>query len=215
MLVFDIETGPLDEEFLDSQFVPKTKEEFVGAQRWKPETVEAKYAEYLESAKQKFIRDAALDATTGQVVAIGYKLEKDGELIDDGYGSEENLLRDFWKTVKEESCSKVGHNILGFDLPFLIRRSWILGVEFDMPKLDRGGQFIDTMRVWTCGSYGDFIGLNRLAKCLGIQGKSTECTGADLARLWKGSQEEREMAERYLFDDLRVTWDVAVRLGVL
>lgn len=166
----------------------------------------------MESAKDKFIRDAALDATTGRVLAIGCKKDQSQSIYE---GDEYDLLFNFWLLVKLEAESIVGHNIFNFDLPFIIRRSWILGVDFEMPKLDRGGKFVDTMKVWTCGSYGEYIGLDRLAKCLGIQGKSTECSGADFARMWNGTQEEREAAKRYLLDDLRVTWDVAVRLGVL
>jgi hypothetical protein len=64
-VIFDIETGPADEDTIADVFVPKTKDEFVGAQKWKPETVEVKYAEYLKTALQDFKKQAALSALTG------------------------------------------------------------------------------------------------------------------------------------------------------
>ncbi len=198
------------------QFVPKTKEEFVGAQRWKPETIEAKYSEYLVTALDDFKRKAALDATTGQVLAIGLKSEKGTVILDSV--NEDKLLTDFWAKVR--SCestgrSLVGHNILNFDFPFLIRRSWMRGIEFDMPHLERGGIIKDTMKVWGCQCYGETIGLDRLAKALGLPGKTDGVTGADFAKLWNGEPEEQQLARQYLLTDLELTWNIANRLGVM
>lgn len=212
IIVFDIESGPLDEEILASQFVPKTKEEFVGAQRWKPETIEEKYSNYLVTALEDFKRRAALDATTGQVLAIGLKSEK-GSMILDSL-NEDHLLTQFW--AKVASCestgrSLVGHNVLGFDLPFLARRSWMRGIDFQMPR----NCIKDTMKVWGCNCYGETISLDRLAKALGLPGKMEGVSGADFAKLWNGEAEEQELARRYLLTDLEVTWEVANRLGVM
>lgn len=211
ILVFDIETGPMDEKILASQFVPKTKEEFVGAQRWKPETIEAKYAEYLATALEDFKRRAALDATTGQVLAIGLKSEKSAVIIDSV--NEEKLLEQFWAKANQcESAGRslVGHNVLGFDLPFLMRRSWMLGVDF--PRLT---VVKDTMKVWGCGVYGETISLDRLARALGMEGKANGITGADFSRLWNGDEEEHKQAREYLLCDLELTWNIANRLGVM
>lgn len=216
MIIFDIETAALDEQILASQFVPKTKEEFVGAQRWKPETIEEKYANYLVTALEDFKRRAALDATTGKVLAIGLKSEKGTVILDSV--NEDKLLTDFWAKVR--SCqaagrSLVGHNVLGFDFPFLIRRSWMRGIEFEMPHFERDGIIKDTMKVWACGNYGETIGLDRLAKALGLPGKTEGVNGADFARLWNGEPEEQKLARQYLLTDLDVTWNVANRLGVM
>lgn len=210
--MWDIETGALDEEILASQFVPKSKEEFVGAQRWKTETIEEKYSNYLVTALEDFKRRAALDATTGQVLAIGLKSEK-GSIILDSV-NEDKLLTEFWeKAAKCESVgrSMVGHNVLGFDLPFLARRSWMRGIDFEMPR----NCIKDTMKVWGCNCYGETIGLDRLAKALGLPGKTEGISGADFARLWNGEPEEQQLARQYLLTDLDVVWNVANRLGVM
>lgn len=211
MLVFDIETGPLDEEILSAQFVPKSKEEFVGNQRWKSETADAKYKEYLEGAFQGFLNRAALDPTTGQVLAIGLKSEKGAKILDSV--NEEQILKDFWAKALEleaQGRSLVGHNVLGFDLPFIMRRSWIHGI--DVAKLT---VVKDTMKVWSCGVYGDSISLDRLARALDVGTKTEGITGADFARLWNGTDAEHKRAREYLLDDLRLTWDIANRLGVM
>jgi hypothetical protein len=211
MLVWDIETGPLDEESLAEQFVAKTKEEFVGNQRWKPDTIETKYAEYLQSAKSDFIKKAALDPTTGSVLAIGVKSDKGICILDSP--NEERLLLDFWKKAGEceqAGRSLVGHNCLGFDLPFLMRRSWIQSI--DVPKLT---VVKDTMKVWACGAYGDWISLDRLAKALGLGAKLEGVSGADFARLWNGTEAEHKQAREYLVQDLELTWSIANRLGVM
>jgi 3'-5' exonuclease len=211
VIVFDIETAAQDEEVLAEQFVPKTKEEFVGAQRWKPETIEAKYAEYLTTALEDFKRRAALDATTGQVLAIGLKSEKSAVILDSV--NEEKLLEQFWlKATQCESAGRslVGHNVFGFDLPFLMRRSWMLDVDF--PRLT---VVKDTMKTWGCGVYGETISLDRLARALGMDGKTNGITGADFARLWNGEKEEHEQARAYLLNDLDLTWKIASRLGIM
>jgi 3'-5' exonuclease len=212
MLCFDIETGALDEETLLEQFVPKTREEFVGAQRWKPETIDAKYSEYLVKAQSDFIQKAALDPTTGQVLAIGLKSDKGMSILDSV--NEEKLLLDFWGKVRKweaEGRSLVGHNCIGFDMPFLMRRSWILGIDFPV-KLTI---VKDTMKVWSCGAYNEWISLDRLGKALGLGGKMEGMDGGDFARLWNGTPEEHEQAKAYLIHDLDLTWKVANRLGVM
>jgi hypothetical protein len=202
----------MDEETLASQFVPKTKEEFVGAQRWKPETADTKYAEYLENALEDFKRRAALDATTGRVLAIGFKSEKGSVILDSI--NEYHLLTKFWEQANKcESTGRslVGHNVLNFDLPFLARRSWMRGIDFTMPR----SCIKDTMKVWGCNCYGDTISLDRLAKALGLAGKMEGVNGADFGRLWNGEPEEHQLARQYLLTDLDVTWNVANRLGVM
>lgn len=212
MLVFDIETGALDEETLLEQFVPKTKEEFVGNQRWKPETIDAKYSEYLVKAQSDFIERAALNPVTGQVLAIGLKSEKGTSILDSV--NEEKMLIEFWARVRKweaEGRSLVGHNCLSFDLPFLMRRSWILSIDFPA-KLTI---VKDTMKVWSCGAYGEWISLDNLSRALGLGAKTEGVSGADFARLWNGTPEEHEQAKAYLINDLDLTWKVANRLGVM
>lgn len=233
-MVFDIETGPLPEEQLRELYREPTLEEFAAKcdSRWKPETVEQKYKDSLAAGWQKFVDKAALDPLTGRVVAIGV-LEADGdgnqkiEIIDcDGCDgckcSEDEGLNRFWSIAADclkAGCPMVGHNTHEFDLPFLVRRSWLLGQPFPMSV--RSGRywndlFIDLMQVWGLGSR-DYIGLDKLGTAMGVGGKVTEVegvevSGAEFHRLWR---ENRPAAEEYLRRDLQLPLKIARRLGVV
>ncbi len=171
---------------------------------------------------EKFIEKAALDPIKGRVLAVGFSIGENSNLlcIDDDM-PEDVLLRHVWKDFSIDPGEKlIGHNIFGFDLPFLIRRSWLLGV--DVPEWIRNGRywnarFVDTMVEWNFGAGGSagFIKLDALAAAFGIQGKTEGITGADFDRLFHGTEEEKQQAIDYLTDDLRITWDVADRMQLL
>ena len=254
MLVFDIETGPLPEERLKQlmppcelkphpgEFDPATvklgqmKDQAkidakISEAREKHKAAVANYekeaAEKLAEHEAAFIERAALNAGTGQVLAIGLlkppdagqtqslkKILVNEQPADDDH--ERQLLNTFWGMSQEIALTKgqrfVGHNIHGFDLPFLIRRSWLLQVP--VPDGIFNGRyfhenFIDTMKLWACGAYNGFVGLNELASYLGLPGKNGN--GADFAGLLKT---DRDAAVAYLRQDLILTHKVAERLGV-
>lgn len=226
MLIFDIETGPLPEEQLRQLYVEPTYEEFAAScdSRWKPETVKGKYEELLKTGWQKFVDVAALDPTTGQVLAIGYYSFKPSggiaikpDLARDHQYGENELIAAFWQQYMK--CHKSGRrmagvSIFGFDLPFLVRRSWILGI--DIPQTVRNGRyfdhiFTDLCDVWLCGQrFGETpANLNAIARALGVGQKNGN--GADFARLLA---EQPEEAIAYLRQDLELTAACAVRMGV-
>lgn len=171
---------------------------------------------------------AALSALTGQVLAIGYHAPtSEGQPVKiDGAGMDERTLIDrFWNKYTEcrdKQRSIIGFNLAGFDVPFLVRRSWLLGLEppevvFDLNRRYLDRTFIDLMQVWGCGIYGDRVKLDTLAKALKVGGKPVDgngqaVTGAMFAELWKS---DRAAAEAYLANDLRMTAAVARKLGVI
>jgi hypothetical protein len=182
-LVFDIETGPLDNEALKTmlpEFVAKPppgvfvdadvklgnlkdpakiKEKMDKAKADHADAV-ARYSADVAKARdehwQAFVDKAALDATTGRVVAIGFTLHDwdDGPEIIDCDQDEAAGLRDWWAETEaafESQIPIVGFNTHHFDLPFLVRRSWMLGVPIPMGV--RQGRywsplFVDLMQVW-------------------------------------------------------------------
>jgi hypothetical protein len=170
----------------------------------------------------KAVEKAALSAITGCVKAIGWKnVDTSAVLIFHAAMLDEtDLLRSFWQLHREQQAhSLVGHNIFGFDLPFLIRRSWLLGVDVPDGIRQSGGrywasQFIDLMDRWSCGAR-DFISLDTIDRALGGQGKPDDCTGADFARMFDAGGEEREKALAYLVNDLEMTQRVAEAMQLL
>lgn len=229
MIVFDIETGSIDEPEL-SERLPKFDPASVKLGNLKDhEKIAAKIEEARQEHEAETRGKAALSAITGRVLAIGYKSER-GTVISHvnadvpEYGTkvgEVGILAQFWGRylkAKQERRPLVGHNVAGFDVPFLVRRSWLLGVDvpatvFDGRYLDR--IFVDTMARWQCGNYRDqFVKLDALGKALGLGGKTEGVGGADFARLYFGTPEERAKALEYLTRDVELTWLVAQRLGI-
>jgi hypothetical protein len=175
-----------------------------------------------EAHWQSFVNRAALKAETGQVLAIGYwsnkagaKIQGQGETLD-----ERQLLTNFWqryRACRSEGRRMIGFNIFRFDLPFMARRSWLLGVEVPDTLNDPSGRyfdrvFVDLMTRWQCGVYQESIGLNAMAQYFGVGGKPDGICGADFGRLWI---EDRETAIAYLKNDLEITGGCAARMGIV
>jgi hypothetical protein len=255
MLIFDIETGPLPEEQLAAQFAERwAPPPHPGA--FDPQSVKygntkdpAKRAEKLVECQQahaaavanyerdsaeayakgmgEFFDSAALDATTGRVLAIG--------MMDTGNGAkprighvhtlpEDELLEKWWERVK--SCLAAGIPMCGlrsnqFDLPFLLRRSWILGVDVPAGVLKNGGRyfadgFVDVCERWQCGDRQAKCNMDYLGRVLSLGGKPEGITGADFSRLfWSEAEADRIKAFEYLANDLELTRKIAARMGLV
>jgi len=258
MIVFDIETGPLADEILrpmfdrnyeppahPGQFDPSavkygnTKDQAKRAE--KLAACEAEHAAAVESftamAEQHranewaaFVDRAALDATTGQVLAIGFRNgEGKAGIVGSEPGADEStILAAFWRRysncrAKQERL--VGCNSFDFDLPFIYRRSLILGVE--VPATFRAGRWFDPLfcdihDAWLCGQKGGNGGvsssLDHISRALGFKGKGGDdavVTGANFHKFWRGTAEQRQLATAYLLDDLEITAGSAARMGFI
>lgn len=186
----------------------------------------ANYEKDLAAAEQAHwqeIRDkAALDATTGRVCAIGY-LTDSKEIIETAIDlNEVDLLRRFWSIatkMRSENRKVIGHNIAGFDVPFIVRRSWILGLRVPdwvtTPTGYLAPMFLDTMLTWQVGNRRDYIKLDRLARALDCGCKPSDCTGANFWMMLRGDGAQREAAIEYLRNDLRLPFEIARKLGLL
>ena len=212
MIIFDIETGPVPIEELD-KFLPAGG--FVADKRLKDPI---KIREDLQSKLDDFYSRAALDATTGRVLAIGYKRPDKGQMVEVAGAdqTEAQLIAGFWDLVEKEKGNVVGYNIAGFDLPFLIRRSWKLGIKFPLLRTNRyywSPRVIDLMEVYTFSfNRREYVSLDTVAKHLGIGQKTEGINGGDFAGLWNGSPDERAKAIEYLKNDVELTYKIYQRL---
>ena len=239
---FDIETGPLPDEKLSAmidpfppyQKPPPFNEKDVKLGNTKAED---KIKEKIEEARQKYelmvagsvekqaadklayeqeARDkAALHAHHGRVLAIGLFNETDGFWIL-GNDDERQIIRDFWAWFNiclDMKNKIVGFNIFGFDLPFLVRRSWILGETIPSQLMihDKfwSEVFLDLAKRWQCAKPNEFTSLDTVSRALGCGQKNGD--GAEFAKLWFA---DRKQAVEYLRNDLDMTFNVAQRLGV-
>ena len=177
--------------------------------------LQERIAEEIEETEQKHVEDfaekAALDACRGQLLAAGYLSTK--ELIDGR--SEPEMLIKFWdvfNTAAGDGRKLIGFNIFGFDLPFLIRRSWVHGVH--VPAIiDKNRYwhecFIDLAEVYRLGCHGEFKSLGEMCVAMGLGEKLDGISGADFHKLWA---DDREKAKEYLGRDLLLTKNLAERI---
>jgi hypothetical protein len=202
--VFDIETGPLPADQLAA-----IKPAFTANKTLKdPEKIAADLAQ----KEADWLERAALDATTGMVLAIGATNGLSSSNIWYEKSEAENIA-DFWAWL--EPTLQLNERVAGFcihrfDLPFLVRRSWILKVS--VPWNIRQGRYfnqnlIDLAEVWKMGNYEQNISLDTLSKSLGVGTKNG--TGKDFAKLLA---EDRDAAIKYLQNDLALTRSCADRL---
>lgn len=193
----------------------------IEAEREKFESAKAAAIEGMVTAEvdafAAFKSKAALSALTGQVLAIGYLdlgAEELDVAIDDGRGDEKLLLTAFWEVFRMclvREVSMIGFNTTGFDVPFIIRRSWAHGVT--VPKgLFQNGRYLhrslrDLRELWACGEYHPSGTLDDLAALFGTTRKNGD--GGQFHKLWSGTPEERQQALDYLKNDLVMTKEVA------
>ncbi len=185
---FDIETIPCQ--------LPGVLDEFKAAV-----TAPAKYtkadsiAEWLrenrDSEGEAAWLKTSFDGGMGHVVCIGLAVD-DGparsyQVPARGYGQrneEARLLQDFFADLTDIGRSVlVGHNVIGFDLPFLWKRAMVLGVKPPLwfprnPSKYTSEMVRDTMLLWDQEQRAG-CSMDRLCKLLGIPGKGA-VSGADV-----------------------------------
>ena len=204
----------------------------IEAARLKFTADKAAVAENIDTARteawQTFRDRAALSPLTGRVLAIGccnpdvsntYVIHVEGE---SKTITEKDLIEHFLclaDAVLSDGGSLVGHNIIGFDLPFLLRRGLKYG--FRPPKSItnalaqyRPTNLIDTMREWQFGNrYEGFVKLDQLAAFFGTRRKTGD--GADFHKKFFGTPEEREEALAYCRNDVLMTAEIAVKMRLI
>ena len=185
---FDIETIPCQ--------LPGVLDEFKAAvtapaQYKKPESIAEWLRDNRDSEGEAAWLKTSFDGGMGHVVCIGLAVN-DGparsyQVPADGYGNrnhEAELLMAFFSDLTDIGRSVlVGHNILGFDLPFLWKRCMVLGVKPPLwfprnPSKYNSEMTRDTMNMWDMEQRAGGS-MDRICKLLGIPGKG-DVSGADV-----------------------------------
>lgn len=201
MLIFDCETAalPLSELHLE----PFDEAEVKLGNIKDPAKAAEKVAEARRRHEAKQIDEAALNALTGRVLAIG--MIRDGEFSVIADKPEQEMLEQFWKLTYDNRGQLdrlVGFNITKFDLPFLVRRSWKYGVRLPLGLRYRrywGEEVIDLREIWEFGDRYALGSLDAVARHLGMEGKIGD--GKHFAALWES---DRAAALAYLERDCRI-----------
>ena len=187
ILFLDIETLPADERLKDDIRAgnllsrSRRKELERTGQPRREEEVESDY------------RMTALSGDFGRLLCLAYAAEppKDAP-VQVLSGPEPDILREFWRLAKDADLF-VGHNVLEFDLRFIMKRSIVHRVK---PSRDlsfarfQSRPVFDTMREWEkWGS--EFISLDKLARVLGLETSKKDLHGDEVYDAWRRGELDR------------------------
>lgn len=193
-----------------------------------------RYLEDIAAEEERVYQLGSLSATSGRIISIavhigpipGFEIEGlSGNQSEHAFGidadaneqDEAQSLREFLTLMSDfdSDCDEiVGHNIVGFDLPFIFQRCLINGIGA-RPFVNLGEYNVrgvyDTMRAWWLGDRRSRVSLDDIAWALGIESSKTgEVEGSKVFELYQ-SGKLREIRE-YNLNDVRVTRKVYERL---
>jgi hypothetical protein len=192
-----------------------------------------RYLEDIAAEEERVYQLGSLNATTGRVLSIAVHVgpipsfEIEGLTSNqsehafgiDAEGNEQGeaqALSDFLALMSDfdiECDEIVGHNVIGFDLPFIFQRCLVNNIVA-RPLVNLGDYNVrgvfDTMRGWWLGGRNR-VGLDDIAWALGLESSKTEeVEGSKVFELYQAGKllEIRE----YNLNDVRVTRKVYERL---
>lgn len=177
-------------------------------------------------ATQLYSQKAAIYAEFGKIICIcvGLIVRKESGYIfrTISYTGEENeILSSFFKMISDYSEKRdvfiCGHNLREFDVPYIARRSKILGSSLPHVLQVQGKKpwdleyLIDTMQLWRFGDYKSYTSLDLLAYTLDIPSPKDGMHGAQVNdAYWQGDRLE-EIVE-YCKKDIFTTAQIYLRL---
>ncbi len=201
-IVIDIETAPLDDaaNYIEPATAPANYKD------------PAKIAAFIEDKTAENLATCSLDVDLCRIVAIGMQHEGDepwGAVVTEPV-AEMTLLRNFWTAIGDRYL--VGFNILGFDLPVLLRRSLYLGVDAPAIQIDRfkHPQVTDLMQTLSFDGKLRMRSLAFYCKRFGIDVPDT-LTGANIAQAVKDG--DWNGIEHHVKADVQKTALLAAKLG--
>lgn len=214
-IYIDIETLPVTNQMVIDEIAASIKPP---ANYSKPETV----AKWLEENKADAVKAAvaktSFDGLFGRIACICYAFDDDKEVFEESNDDEEVLLSNFYckvfaKTVVDTPrglvdvpATIVGHNVVGFDLPFLKHRSIIIGQK-PVPAIYKAMHakpwdacIADTMLMWS-QDREKRVSMDKLCRAFGIPGKG-DFDGSMVVETWPV---DRNKVIDYCKDDVRRT----------
>jgi len=192
-----------------------------------------RYLDDIAAEEERCYSLGSLSATSGRVLSIAvhvgpipgmlfagmeqpeyeYVFGIDADGFEQG---ERRALLDFLELMKDFDCESdelVGHNVLGFDLPFVFQRCLVQGMQVrpfvNLGEYNVRGVF-DTMHRWWLGAKRH-VSLDDIAWALGIESsKTAEVEGSKVFDLYQAGR--LELIREYNLNDVRVTRKVYERM---
>lgn len=212
--------------FFDLETIPCTNPEVIGDLRKtitppgnikKAESIALWLDENGEQAINDLVAKTSFDGMYGSLACIGFTAAHDTTLCTDKDCSEYDAISEFYyfiETLPSADIKFCGHNIAGFDLPFLKHRSMILGIKPPAQLLKAMNAkpwddcIADTMLMWNQDKQKR-VSLDKLARALGIRGKDG-FDGSMVANEWFNG--DRSKVIEYCKNDVEITRQVYNRL---
>lgn len=214
IITFDLETLPTN----DAEIIATLESTITAPGQYKkPESI----AEWMRDNKAQVLKElvakTSFDGLYGRIACIAWS-DGDGVFASDANHSEREAIELFYSFIQSE-CAGLdnplfcGHNVVGFDLPFLKHRSIILGIK--PPKAimramsaKHWDEFIkDTMLMWS-PEREKRTSMDKLCKAFGITGKE-DFDGSMVADTWPTDPQK---VINYCKDDVRRTIEIYKRL---
>lgn len=192
-----------------------------------------RYLEDIAVEEERCYQLGSLSATSGRILSIavhegpvagldfGGVEQRETERVfgidQDGEEQEEKkallAFLDYMKAFDPDTDELVGHNLIGFDLPFIFQRCLVHCISarplVDLAEFRVRGVF-DTMHAWWLGAKR-FVSLDDIAWALGIESsKTATAEGSKVFELYQAGKlaEIRE----YNLNDVRVTRKIYERM---
>lgn len=203
-LFFDIETIPSADEDKDSHLeILKKKNASAGSAQ----------AGKVKKTDDEVHINTSFEGTFGRICCIGIIKEGDNGIIQREVfsGTEKEMLTNFWKAASDVDRF-IGHNIWGFDLPFIYKRSIINKVKTRPLNFARYRNLpiYDTMMEWELWNMKSMQKLDTLAKVLGLPTSKDEMDGS---MVWPYFQQGKiEEICKYCMKDVELTRKVFYRM---
>jgi hypothetical protein len=197
------------------------------------EEQQQRYVEDQAAEEDRAFRSGSLAATSGRVLSIAVHIasipdakiegieQRESEYVfgideDAREVSEQQALTDFLALMRDfdaEVDEIIGHNVIGFDLPFIFQRCLVNNIRFrpfvNLGEFNVRGVY-DTMHRWWLGARNR-VALDDIAWALGIESSKTdEVEGSRVFELYEAGRlsEIRE----YNLNDVRATRKVYERM---
>ena len=192
-----------------------------------------RYLDDIAAEEERCYSLGSLSATSGRVLSIAVHVgpvagvdlgglkQAESEYVfgidADGFEKgERRALHDFLELMKDfdsESDELVGHNIIGFDLPFIFQRCLVQELKVrpfvNLSDYSVRGVF-DTMHRWWLGAKRN-VSLDDIAWALGIESsKTSEVEGSKVFELYQAGR--LELIRDYNLNDVRVTRKIYERM---
>jgi len=215
ILTFDLETLPTNDPEIIEELAKGIKPP---ATHKKQETIDAWMIENKESALKELVAKTSFDGALGRIACIAWSIDDEPVFASGAEYTELEAIKVFYDFINME-CHDVtfcGHNLAGFDLPFLKHRSIIHGIKPPKSLLQAMNAkpwdscIADTMLMWSSDSQKR-ASMDKLCKALGIQGKEG-FDGSQVAETWPVDPQK---VIEYCKDDVRRTRAIYKRINFI